>query len=148
MRTKQEFRATRERVGMSQAYLARLMGVSTRSVRYWEDANSQRVPPDEAWEILGKALRRQREVISFAYSKVDEVADRIGHMPESVQLPYWLSESEYNTLSTDAAYGLDGDWRMANANSIIFAAILEADGVEVEWVEGNPARPDGTWIEE
>jgi transcriptional regulator with XRE-family HTH domain len=141
MRSKSEFKATRERVGITQAALASIMGVSQRSVRYWEHPISQRQPPEEAWRILDDALDRQRQVVSFALQKVDEAEETAGTKPNAVRLPYWLTEGDYVQWSTDSELGIIGDWRMANANNQVLAIILEERGVNVEWVDGNPARP-------
>ena len=143
MRNKNTFRAIRERVGITQATLARTMGVSQRSVRYWEDANSPRKAPEEAWSIIEDALRRQQHGIAFAMTKVDQLLEMLDDdEPAIVSLPYWLSEDEYLRESTDASLGVASDWRMANANNMALAIRLEERGIEVRWVEGNPARPE------
>lgn len=143
MSTKAEFKATRERVGMTQAHLAQLMDVSQRSVRYWEDPTQpRRMPPTEAWEIVQDALAQQRRVMGFALAKVDEITQDMGQAPNCIQLPYWKSQADYLTHSTDAASGVVGEYHMANANNLAIAIILEHQGVNVEWVDGNPARPD------
>jgi len=141
MRSKSEFKAIRERVGITQAALASIMGVSQRSVRYWEHPISQRQPPEEAWRILDDALDRQRKVVAFALQNVDEAKETAGTKPNAVRLPYWLTEGDYVQWSTDSELGIIGDWRMANANNQVLAIILEERGVNVEWVDGNPARP-------
>ncbi len=140
-RTKNEFRAIRERVGITQAYMAHAMGVAQRSVRYWEDADSGRNPPQAAWNILDDALREQQRGIAFAMQKVDEIVAEAGDSPNEVQLPYWLCESDYLSNSTDAKLGVTGDWRMANANNLALSIRLEERGILVTWTNGNPARP-------
>ena len=55
-RTKSEFRALRERVGLTRDTLAELLGVTVRSVRYWESLDSLRYPPEDAWHVLDDAL--------------------------------------------------------------------------------------------
>ena len=142
MRTKQEFRAIRERVGMSQALLARTMGVSQRSVRFWEQEDSRRNPPEEAWGILDHALEQQRRGLEMALAQVDAIIDNMdGDEPRAINLPYWLCESDYLENSTDAARGVAGDWRMANANNMALALRLEERGFDVVWTKSNPARP-------
>jgi len=121
--------------------MARMMGVSQRSVRYWEDENAPRYAPEQAWAILEDALREQQRGIAFAMQKVDETIDIAGGEPETIKLPYWLSEGEYLQWSTDAELGVEGDWRMANANNMALAIRLEERGLSVEWVSGNPAMP-------
>lgn len=148
MRPKQEFRAIRERVGITQALLARTMGVSQRSVRYWEDPTSPRNPPEHAWHILDDALREQQRGIAFALHKYDAIVRDMDDVePSVVELPYWLSEGDYLEHSTDAALGVAGDWRMANANNLALALRLEERGAIVHWVAGNPARPFAKYAE-
>lgn len=141
MRTKSEFRAIRERVGISHAALASMMGVSQRSVRYWENPVSQRYPPEEAWKILDDALREQQRAIAFAMQKIDWAEDITDAPPSAVRLPYWLTEGDYVSWSTDAMLGVAGDWRMANANNLALSIRLEEMGIPVEWVDGNPTAP-------
>lgn len=142
-RTKAEFRYIRERVGISHALMAKIMGCTTRSVRYWEDPTSLRYPPQDAWDMLDEALEYQDTIVEYTLKKFVSIAEAAGSMPDHVELPYWLSKAQYDEGSTDAAYGLDGDWNMANANARVIAIRLEAVGVRVEWVDYNPARPDG-----
>ena len=82
-------------------------------------------------------------IVDYTLKKFVSIAEAAGSMPDHVELPYWLSKAQYDEGSTDAAYGLDGDWNMANANARVIAIRLEAVGVRVEWVDYNPARPDG-----
>ena len=140
-RTKEQFRAIRERVGITQAELSRIMGVSQRSVRYWENPLAQRTPPDEAWRILDDALCQQRRGIALALQRVEKIIYEMGDEPDAIELPYWLSEGDYAQWSTDAKLGVIGDWRMANANNLALSIRLEERGIMVRWVSGNPARP-------
>ena len=130
MRTKAEFHATREMVGMTQAALAKRLGVEVRSVKRWESESAPQQPPQAAWDVLDAALNVQCEVIDYALGKVEQSG------ATSVRLPYWASADDYAERSTDAALGvaLDADsWRMANANSRAIAAILMLDGIAVTW---------------
>lgn len=135
MQSKAEFRAIRELVGMTQASLADALGVQERSVRRWESEDAPQLPPDEAWQLLWSAEERQGQVIDFALRKVDESGAKL------VRLPYWASQRDYSEHSTDAAHGIEGDYRMANANARALATILSGEGIEVEFVDGkqNPA---------
>lgn len=141
-RPKTEFRAIRERVGITQAELARRLHVEARSVRRWENPANPWDIPQDAWDVLDAALKRQREVLDFALKKVDEIVGQHGKAPDAIRLPYWLTEGDYVMWSTDADNGIDGDWHMANANNLALALRLEERGIAVEWVDGNPARQD------
>lgn len=132
-RTKAEFRAIRETVGMTQAALAAELVVEVRSVKRWESPTAPQVPPQDAWDVLDAALSAQRRGIAAALGKVDEVAQEYGSYPESVALPYWSSQDAY-----DEGHYVDdgGDWRMANATSRLLAHALHERGIRVEWSDG------------
>ena len=68
MRSKQEFKALREQVGMSQTDLALALDVSERSVKRWE---------------------------SVKYKEYN-AAQEVGGYPASVKLVYWSSQAEYD----------------------------------------------------
>lgn len=142
-RSKAEFRAIREMTGLTQAGLASELGVEVRSVKRWESPEAPQVPPADAWAILDAAKARQDEIVAFSLAKVVELEDELGEEPAEVRLPYWASADDYGAHSTDAAAGVAGDWRMANANNRRLAAALMATGRIVEWQDGsaNPARP-------
>lgn len=131
-RTKAELRALRETVGMTQAALARELGVQVRSVKRWEFPASPQVAPQDAWDVLDEAKGLQDKVVSFALGKVDEVAQEVGHYPRDVTLPYWSSQDEYDECHVPED---GGDWRMANANSRLVAFALMERGIEVTWVD-------------
>ena len=64
MRNKQEFKALREQVGMSQTDLALALGVSERSVKRWESVKYKEYNAlQDAWDILDDALQLQRQVV-------------------------------------------------------------------------------------
>lgn len=132
-RTKAEFRAIRETVGMTQGMLADALGVEQRSVRRWESPTNDYYPPQDAWDVLDAALSAQRRGIAAALGKVDELAQERGSYPESVMLPYWSSQDAY-----DKGHYVDdgGDWRMANATNRLLAHALHERGMRVKWTDG------------
>ena len=133
-RTLAEFRAIRETVGMTQGMLAEELGVNPRSVRRWEspDYDGYR-PPQDAWDVLDEALDTQRRGIAAALGRLDEIVKERESAPDSVQLPYWTSQSDY-----DRHHYIDdgGDWRMANATNRMLASALHERGIEVDWTDG------------
>ena len=137
-RTKAEFRALRELVGMTQAALAAELGVEVRSVKRWEKPlpDGWYQPPNDAWDVLDEARERQREAVASACEVVDAALAATGRMPEEVTLAYWLGEGEYAQFSTDADKGIEGDWRMANANARVAASVLAYRGCNVRFVPG------------
>lgn len=132
-RTKSEFRALRETVGLLQGDIARKLGVEERSVRRWESPTAPQFPPQDAWDVIDDALQLQRKVVSFALGKVDEIAQQQGNYPHVVELPYWSSAKDFaRHHSADDG----GNWRMANANSRLVAFALHERGIAVKWIDG------------
>ena len=142
VRNKATFRAMRERVGMTRKTMAECMGVTVKSVKYWESPKSMRFPPDDAWDLLEDALDWQHGIIDYTLGKIEEMVDAAGGVtPDAIMLPYWLSADDYEENSGDSKYGLNGDWNMANANARVLEVYLESIGVRVKWTDYNPADP-------
>ena len=134
MRNKQEFKALREQVGMSQTDLALALDVSERSVKRWESVKYKEYnAPQDAWDILDDALKLQRQVISAALGQIDEAAQEVGGYPASVKLVYWSSQAEYDEHH---CVDDDGDWRQANATARIVSYALHERGIETDWISG------------
>ena len=134
MRSKQEFKALREQVGMSQADLAFALGVTERSAKRWESIKYTNYnAPQDAWDILDDALKLQRQVISAALGQIDEAAQEVGGYPASVKLVYWSSQAEYDEYH---CVDDDGDWRQANATARIASYALHERGIETDWISG------------
>lgn len=109
LRSKAEFRAVRERCGITVAKLAKRVGVTERAVMLWESPDSRRVPSDYAWAILDRALEYQRNIIDMALRETE------GSDARCVVLPYWKDDP------------------MANANAIATQIALEQRGVATIW---------------
>lgn len=133
-RTKAEFRALREMVGLTQEEMAETMSVQPRAVRRWgsEKAPEYR-PPADAWRLLDHYRRLQDEVILAATDKVVAIADEMGGYPEEIVLPYWSSQADYEAhhVADDG-----GSWRMANATARAVAACMIDRNIAVRWVRG------------
>lgn len=127
--SKAELRATRERLGVTQAHLAKVMGVEVRSVKRWESPSAPQQAPADVWAYLGELLRTQDEAVDTAL----EVAQ--ASPADMVRMPYWASQADY-----DANHGGPdaGPYRVANATALAVAITLEAHGYGVEWSNANP----------
>lgn len=136
-RTKAEFRATREMVGMTQSALAKELGVEVRSVKRWESLDAPQMAPKDAWDVLDAAKEDQDSLVDYTLDLMDRIRENMGRYPESYRLVFWSSQEQYNKhhLPHDA-----GDWRMANANALRVAAVLMDTGVRVEWVDRPTVR--------
>mgnify|MGYP003248669572 CR=1 FL=1 len=52
-RSAADFRMMRETLGLSQAWVARTVGVTTLTVVHWEDPREFALPRREAWDLVG-----------------------------------------------------------------------------------------------
>lgn len=124
MRSKAEFRALRESVGMSQADVAKKLGVTVRSVRRWETPEpGYRGAPDDAWAMLDDALAKQDAVVAGAL----DMAEAMPH--GSVQLTYYRDQTQFDLFGREPGepYG------QANASARMTADALRCQGVEVSF---------------
>ncbi|MDY4522520.1 MAG: hypothetical protein SPD80_02860 [Atopobium sp.] len=132
-RSKAEFRALRETLGLTDARLADLAGVQERSVRRWATPSDTgyRAPAD-VWELLDDMREQMQAAIDVALDIVEQQTEEYG-AARAIQLPYWFSAVDYRQHH----YTDDGrDWRFANACSRAVAIALETQGYEVEFVDG------------
>ena len=128
-RTKAEFRALREMVGLSQADLAEEMGVTTRSVKRWEDDGAEwHNPPQDAWDALDAYLMTQDQMVAEATEEVRATVRDAGRAPDAVAVTYYKSQAQYDALGRD-----EGCYGIANANARALASALRREGVRVEF---------------
>lgn len=134
MRSKAEFRATREMLGITQQRLADELGVRTMSVKRWESPRYPQQAPDDAWALLDDLMAIQDEAVASALEVVRSMEKSQGHGPVEVKLPYWSSQRDYDEhhYVTD-----EGDWTEVNATSRRVAMMLRWLGFGVRWVDGS-----------
>lgn len=121
-RSKAEFRALREMVGLTHQGMADRLGVKIMSVKRWESPKYPQMAPLDAWKLL--------DALSFAQAQ--KVADAIARASEEGRaiVPYWSAAATYDA----SAPGAEETWTEANATSRRIAAVLFARAVPVEWV--------------
>lgn len=125
--SKAQFRATRERCGISQQMLASKADVKVLSVKRWEKPGEAEPPADvQAW--LGHMLTQHVEAVESALDAVDEMTATQEHAPSHVDLLYYRSQEHYDRFGRD-----EGDYAIVNARSREIAAILEAQGIEARF---------------
>ncbi|MBY4796769.1 helix-turn-helix domain-containing protein, partial [Collinsella sp. AGMB00827] len=96
MRTKADFRAVREFIGLSQQDIANDLGISAITPRRWESPSSNE-PPEFAWEYLEDQLKRFYEIASYAIMQVTEAE----HKPETVVFTLYRSQEQYDEFGRD-----------------------------------------------
>lgn len=134
-RSKAEFRAMRDTVGMRQQDLAREMGVALRSVERWESPAypGYRAPAD-AWAILDEAAEAQATAVASALEGAEGIVKGVGRPPREFVVPYWANQADYDEHHCE---GDGGDWRQANANARLVAFALRERGIAVRFVGGD-----------
>lgn len=132
-RTKAEFRAMRETLGITQQRLANDLGVKVLSIKRWESPKYPQTAPGDAWELLDDLMDVQDSAVSSALAIVQGMQDETGKRPNEVTLPYWSSQSDYleHHYVED-----DGDWTEVNATNRRVSSLLRWLGFEVRWVDG------------
>lgn len=124
-RSKARFRATRERVGLSQKALADTLGNCVDMVKRWENPRYA-PPPADAWALLDDMLERHIEAVETAVGVVRRQMRERGGKPGEVRLLYYRSQAQYD------AYGRDpGDYAVVDARVRETAAVLGHMGIDV-----------------
>lgn len=121
-KTKANFRALRDMLGLSQQDVALAADVAVMTVKRWEKPGNAWLPPDDVWGWLLSCADMQA-------STVDAALEVACCNPEGeVQITYYRSQEQYDALGQD-----DGPFGLANANSRMVAYRLMAAGREVSF---------------
>ena len=126
--TKAQFKAIRERVGLSQEDVANALGNAVRTVKRWEDPNYQQ-PPADAWDYLEQALDQHKRIVDDALRTVEKtIKGHGGRKPDHVDLLYYKTQRQYDLYGRDT-----GSYLMVNARTREIAVRLEQLGVETRF---------------
>lgn len=119
MRSRADFKAQRDKLGLSLHDVAELMGVQERSVRRWEAEGGSRIP-EAAWKLLNDLEGRYNFAVMSA---VEAVLDSGA---KNVELTYYRNQREYDEQGRD-----EGPHGLANAIAREVALELKVEGVNV-----------------
>ncbi len=120
-RTKANFRALRERVGLSLGELSEIINVGVRGIQRWENEEKGLWPPEYAWTCLGQMLEAQQAMIELALDKAAQVP-----LSEPIEITYYRSQEMFDNYGRD-----EGNYAIANANARAMATALESAGWQV-----------------
>lgn len=123
---KANFRAARERVGLTQDALAHVLRVNIKTVKRWEREGNPWTAPEDVRETLGKMLETQRDMVSAAVPHVDQA-----NPPALASLTYYRDQAMFEAFGPEGER--DGWYGVANANARAIAQALEGLGVRVEF---------------
>lgn len=126
--SKAQFRATRERCGISQQMMADYFGNKVLTVKRWEKPGEAE-PPEDAQAYLRHMLDLHVQAVGAALDAVDEMEEELGKSPSHVDLLYYRSQAHYDRFGRDK-----GDFSVVNARTREIAALLETQGIEARFV--------------
>ena len=125
MRTKADFKALRETLGLTQQNVADMAGVRVLAVKRWEKPGGAE-PPEDVWRALDEMRGRMLDMAWFAADKAVEMRDSAG--AESVALTYYRSQDQYDAVGREP-----GPYGFTNAVARLTADYLKAEGFDVEF---------------
>ncbi len=126
-RTKANFRALREMVGLSQMDVANLLECGLRSVKRWEHPTQPYWAPEAAWAIVEELYRRQREAVELALDKAEQ-ADKAGELVD-IPVVYYRDQPMMDMYGRDR-----GSATVVNATARAIHAALTAMGYPASFV--------------
>ena len=126
-RSKTEFRAKREIIGLTQADIAEELGVGLKTVKRWE-SEGYRNPSDEAWALIDREYEVVRKTIANAVRTFTPLKENDG-ASSPIRLAYYRSQEQYEELSP-----IEGNYLRVNASMRVTAIVLESLGIEATFV--------------
>lgn len=120
-RTKADFKAEREALGLSQQDMADALDVRCMTVKRWERPGFPE-PPEDAWERLAEFRELHNQMVDYTISIFEHSA------ADELVLTYYRDQSMYNVAHDDG-----GSFAFANAASREAAAILRDGGRNVRF---------------
>ena len=123
--TKAEFRAVRERVGLTQKMLADQLGNTIDMVKKWENPKYSN-PPQDAITLLENALDSHQRIVDEAIRHVHATTSLHEGKPQGIDLLYYRSQAQYDKYGRDV-----GEYNVVNARTREIAVRLQQDGYPV-----------------
>ena len=126
-RSKTEFRAKREIIGLTQADIAEELGVGLKTVKRWE-SEGYRNPSDEAWALIDREYEKVKKTIAFTVNAYSALKEK-GSASSPIQLAYYRSQEQHDAVSP-----AEENYLRVNAQMRIMAIVLESLGIESTFI--------------
>ena len=145
-RSKADFQALRDLVGLDQVDVADALGVSPITVRKWEDPRAFAMPRKAAWlflENVADTIKRKSADLAAQAYRAAQRARAEGREPEPVLLTYWRTREDWDNSPLghpDETTVIGGYWKIENAITRTAALRLAKDDTPFSIVYAQP-RP-------
>lgn len=124
IRTKADFRAMRESLGMTQQDVADEAGVAVRTVKRWESPDGQDAPEDVLAYLVACRTAMDADVALYL-----DVVHKEADKGATVMVPYYRTQEDLDAVQI--AQGADMPVGYVNALSRKIAERLESEGYDV-----------------
>ena len=131
-KTKIQFKALRESLGLTSENIASAIGLKEGTVRAWDNPNRTDMRPSQAgWDFLAKVAAEQSEISTRALSELYGFAESHGLALEDVTLVlvYYRNQKDYEED------GHSGSYAVHNATMRALMNHVSSGSCEVQFIE-------------
>lgn len=131
-KTKIQFKALRESLGLTSEDIAKELGLKEGTVRSWTNQNRNDIRPSQAgWDFLAKVAAEQNEIGTRALSELYSFTESHGLALEDVTLVlvYYRNQKDYE------GDGCSGSYAVHNATMRALMNHVSSGGGEVQFIE-------------
>ena len=145
-RSKADFQALRDLVGLDQVDVADALGVKPVTIRKWEDPQAFALPRKAAWlflEDVADIIERKSADLAARALEAAQRARADGREPSPVLLTYWRTREDWDNSPLghpDETTVIGGYWKIENAITRTAALRLAKDDTPFSIVYAQP-RP-------
>lgn len=144
-RSKADFQALRDLVGLDQVDVADALGVKPVTIRKWEDPQAFALPRKAAWlflEDVADIIERKSADLAARALEAAQRARADGREPEPVLLTYWRTREDWDNspLGHSDETMIGNYWKIENAITRTTALRLAKDDTPFSIVYAQP-RP-------
>lgn len=142
-RSKADFQALRDLVGLDQVDVADALGVSPITIRKWEDPHAFAMPRKAAWlflEDVADIIERKSAGLAAQAYRAAQKARADGRKPAPVLLTYWRTREDWDNspISHPDETLIGNHWKIENTITRTTALRLAKDATPFSVVYAEP----------